>query len=112
MLCPTKTILSAFASFRTASTARAKRVIENFPSAGDPLWPCPGRSSVMTWYFFENAGTCASHDEESHVQPCTKMTVFLPDPADEEWMLVPSTDVASSGSVKTAAANRAETARR
>ena len=73
----------AFASARTASTARANRSIENFASFGEPLLPCPGKSSVMTRYRFENAATWSAQDELSHVQPCTNTSVGpLPDDAE------------------------------
>ena len=96
MLWPTRTILSVPASARTASTARANRSIENLPSFGEPLWPCPGRSSVSTRYFLARAGTCAAHDEESHVQPWTSTSVVLPLPADDEWIFKPSTVAADA----------------
>ena len=84
MLWPTSTILSVPASARTASTARAKRSIENLPSFGEPLWPWPGRSSVSTRYFLASTGTCAAHEVESHVQPWTSTRVVRPLPADAE----------------------------
>src|SRR5688500_12730360 len=106
MLWPTSTILSVPASARTASTARAKRSIENLPSLGAPLWPCPGRSSVSTRYFLASAGTCDAHDEESHVQPWTSTSVVLPLPADAEWILRPSTVAADPVEAKSTSAAR------
>ena len=51
----------------------------------------------MTRWSFANAGTCPAHEELSQVQPCTN-TIVGPAPADDEWMSIPSTDAADSGS--------------
>src|SRR5262245_30127196 len=97
MLWPMSTTRSALASARTDSTARANKSMENLPSCGDALLPWPGKSSVMTRYFFANAGTCAVHEELSHVQPCTKTSVAEPVPTVDEWMARPSTDAEDNG---------------
>src|SRR6185369_16062957 len=70
--------------------------IENLPSFGAPLCPWPGRSSVSTRYFLASTGTCAAHDDMSHVQPWTSTSVVLPLPADAELILRPSTVAADT----------------
>ncbi len=85
--------------------------MENLPSFGDALWPCPGKSSVMTRYSFANAGTCAVQDELSQVQPCTN-TIVGPAPTDEEWIDSPSTEAAESGAAAGTARMRAKSNRR
>ncbi len=48
MLCPTNTILPAFASTRTASIDLANSSMVSGPFLGEPLLPWPGRSRVTT----------------------------------------------------------------
>src|SRR5579863_7753896 len=101
MLCPISTTRFAPASARTASMARAKRSMENLPSGGESLPPCPGRSSVTTRYCFDSTGTCSVQVVSSQVQPCTKITVLGPLPVTEVWILRPSTVAAESESEST-----------
>jgi hypothetical protein len=103
-----RTMRSDPASARTASTARANKSIENLPSFGDALLPWPGRSIVITRYFFANAGICADHDELSHVHPCTKTSVAEPVPLVDEWIARPSTDAAVSDTDRALPRTRAQ----
>src|SRR5688572_27976232 len=93
------------ASLRTASTARANSPIENCPSLGDSLLPCPGRSKVMTRYRSLIAGTWYCQDVESQVQPWTKITASGPFPAEVQWMSMPSTEADHTGAELTRAIN-------
>src|SRR3984885_8789085 len=105
MLWPTSTTRSALESFRTASTARANKSIDNLPSLGDPLCPWPGKSSVMTRYSLDSSGTCAFQVVSSHVQPCTRITVLGPFPFADEWILMPSTEAAESKAARDTASS-------
>src|SRR5579863_3283074 len=106
MLWPTTTTRSALESLRTASTARANNSMDSLASLGDPLWPWPGRSSVITRYSLDSSGTCEIQVVSSQVQPCTRMTVFGPFPAVDEWILRPSTLAAERAAVRVAARSR------